>query len=118
MDQEERDMNYPPEAFRDDEFRDAFGEGEQLDEIFGTEDITQYITAEEAALLEQEAADASGTDDVLPEAVSEEPQKEKAPMKKGRPSAGWLGWVPRTFLPSDGNPLKPPSLWKRATPLR
>lgn len=85
MDQEERDMNYPPEAFRDDEFRDAFGEGEQLDEIFGTEDITQYITAEEAALLEQEAADASGTDDVLPEAVSEEPQKEKAPMKKGRP---------------------------------
>lgn len=56
---------FPPETFRDDEFRDAFGEGEELERVF-SEDAPQEVPPAE------------------PEKPKKE-EKEKQVVKKGRP---------------------------------
>lgn len=89
MDQEERDLNFPPEVFRDDEFREAFGEGEQLDEIFNA-------AASDVPALDEPTIAKTGTSSTMsglvtgvtgevPDLLMEEPKEEKVPVKKGRP---------------------------------
>ena len=70
---EQTGMTYETtEAFRDEEYRAAFGEGEELERVFGDE---PYAPAEEPAAAEPAPE----------EPVSEEQHGEEIAMRKGRP---------------------------------
>ena len=58
-----------PEPFRDEEYRDTFGEGTELEQIFSDEPFTPMVPAEPEPPTEEPIAE-----------IAEEP-----PMKKGRP---------------------------------
>ena len=58
-----------PEPFRDEEYRDTFGEGTELEQIFSDEPFTPMVPAEPEPSTEEPIAE-----------IAEEP-----PMKKGRP---------------------------------
>ena len=58
------DPQFPPATFRDDEFRDAFGEGDELERVF-SDDVPQPVESEEP---EQKPV-----------------EKKEPPVRKGRP---------------------------------
>ena len=90
MDQDELDLNFPPETYRDDEFRDAFGEGDQLEQAFSDEPLSQQETdpLEELTLEEDFAREEALTQPAQepePTQAPEPAEEEPAPARKGRP---------------------------------